>query len=114
MTNLKDYIPGIIESLKSIDPYQVYLFGSVSVGQENSDSDIDLVVILNSNTVSKSYDEKLENKILVRDAIIDISMEVPIDLLVYSRTEFNKLKEINKPFTSEILDKGSLIYEKAS
>ncbi len=114
MNNLKDYIPGIIESLKSIDPYQVYLFGSLSVGQENPDSDIDLVVILNSNTVSKSYDEKLENKILVRDAIIDISMEVPIDLLVFSRTEFNKLKEINKPFASEILDKGSLIYEKAS
>ncbi|MCD6397806.1 MAG: nucleotidyltransferase domain-containing protein [Spirochaetaceae bacterium] len=111
---MKDYIPGIIESLKSIDPYQVYLFGSLSVGQENPDSDIDLVVILNSNTVSKSYDEKLENKILVRDAIIDISMEVPIDLLVFSRTEFNKLKEINKPFASEILDKGSLIYEKAS
>ena len=114
MNNLKDYIPGIIESLKSIDPYQVYLFGSLSVGQENPDSDIDLVVILNSNTVSKSYDEKLENKILVRDAIIDISMEVPIDLLVFSRTEFNRLKEINKPFASEILDKGSLIYEKAS
>ena len=114
MNNLKDNIPGIIESLKSIDPYQVYLFGSLSVGQENPDSDIDLVVILNSNTVPKSYDEKLKNKILVRDAIIDISMEVPIDLLVYSRTEFNKLKEINKPFASEILDKGSLIYEKAS
>ena len=84
------------------------------MGQENSDSDIDLVVILNSNTIPKSYDEKLENKILVRDAIIDISMEVPIDLLVYSRTEFKKLKEINRPFASEILNKGSLIYEKAS
>ncbi len=114
MSNLKDYIPGIIESLKSIDPYQIYLFGSVSVGQENADSDIDLVVILNSNIVPKTYDEKLENKILVRDAIIDISMEVPIDLLVYSRTEFDKLKEINRPFVSEILDRGSLVYEKAS
>lgn len=113
MSDLKDYIPGIIESLKSIDPYQIYLFGSVSVGQENADSDIDLVVILNSSIVPKSYDEKLENKILVRDAIIDISMEVPIDLLVYSRTEFDKLKEINIPFASEILDRGSLIYEKA-
>lgn len=114
MNSLLDYIPGIIESLKSIDPYQIYLFGSVAVGQETSDSDIDLVVILNNSNISKSYDEKLENKILVRDAIIDISMEIPIDLLVYSRTEFNKLKEINKPFASEILDKGSLIYEKVS
>ncbi|MDA3939250.1 MAG: nucleotidyltransferase domain-containing protein [Spirochaetia bacterium] len=114
MSNLKNYIPGIIESLKSIDPYQIYLFGSVSVGKETADSDIDLVVILNSDIIPKSYDEKLENKILVRDAIIEISMEVPIDLLVYSRTEFTKLKEINRQFESDILEKGSLIYEKAS
>jgi len=40
------------------------------------DSDIDLVVILNSNIIPKSCDENLENKILVRDAIIYISMEV--------------------------------------
>ena len=86
MKNLKEYIPGIIESLKSIDPYQIYLFGSVSIGQENAGSDIDLVVILNSNIFPKSYDEKLENKILVRDAIIYIGMKVPIDLLEYSRT----------------------------
>ena len=43
MYSLKDYIPGIIESLRSIDPYQIYLFGSVSVGQENSDSDIGIL-----------------------------------------------------------------------
>ena len=114
MGNLKDYLPEIIESLKKINPYKIYLFGSVSVGQETVDSDIDLVVILDCDTIPKSYDEKLENKILVRDAIIDISMEVPIDLLVYSRTEFDKFKKINRPFASEILDRGSLIYEKVS
>ncbi len=114
MNSLRDYIPTIIESLKSIDPYQIYLFGSVAIGQEKENSDIDLVVILDRSSSPKSYDEKLENKLIVRDAILDISMEVAIDLLVYSKSEFIKLKKINKPFASEIINKGSLIYEKVS
>ena len=114
MNNLKEYLPSIIESLKNVDPYRIYLFGSVAGGQEKENSDIDLVVILDTNSSPKSYDERLENKLIVRDAILDISMEVAIDLLVYSKSEFIKLKKINKPFAAEIINKGSLIYEKVS
>ena len=114
MNNPEDYIPKIVESLKKIDPYQIYIFGSVANGEEKENSDIDIAVVLNKNGMPKSFDEKLENKVTVRNAIFNISLEVPIDLLVYSKAEFFKLKKINSSFASEILNKGSLIYERAS
>lgn len=114
MKNLKEYLPKIITSLKSIDPYRIILFGSVAQGREKENSDIDLVVILNEDIIPKTYDEKLEKKVMVRDSILDISMEIPIDLLVYSKAEFKKLEEINKPFAAELKEKGSLLYERIS
>lgn len=113
MSDLKDYIQDIIESLKKIDPYQIYIFGSVVKKQQTKDSDIDIAVILNKEEMPKTFDDKLQDKVMVRNAIFDISLEVPIDLLVYSKPEFAKLKKINNSFAVEIIKKGSLIYEKA-
>ncbi len=114
MNELRDFIPKIVESLKQVDPYQIYLFGSVALGKERKESDIDIVVILDKEGVAKSFDEKIKEKVLVRNAIFNISLEIPIDLLVYSKSEFVKLREINNAFASEIIEKGYLIYEKAS
>ncbi|WP_187759878.1 nucleotidyltransferase domain-containing protein [Thiospirochaeta perfilievii] len=114
MTDLKGYIPEIVESLKELDPFKIYMFGSVAKGTDNQDSDIDLAVILNIDDVPKTYDEKLKNKVSVRNSILDISMEVPIDLLVYTKEEFKILDELNKPFMTEITEKGTLIYEQVS
>ena len=107
-------MPQIINSLKNIDPLQVILFGSMVSGNINEDSDIDLVVILNNETLPSNYEEKLQNKILVRNAILDISFKVAIDLLVYTKMEFEKLKIIGNPFLKEITEKGKIIYEKTS
>ena len=98
--------------VKKIDPYQIYLFGSTASGTANKDSDIDLIVILNTDVVPQNFEEKLKDKVKVRNAIIDLSMEVAIDLLVYSKGEFRKLQKINKPFADEIIKKGRLLYER--
>ncbi len=110
MGYLYQYIPKIVESLKSVDPYKVYLFGSVSNGTDGEDSDIDLAVILNKDDSPTTYEERLNNKVYVRNSILELSMEVPIDLLVYTKKEFQSLTRINNPFITEIVDKGSIIY----
>ncbi len=114
MNDLKGYLPQIVESLKEIDPFKIYMFGSVARGTDNENSDIDLAVILNIDNIPETYDEKLKNKVAVRNAILDLSMEIPIDLLVYTKQEFQLLGELNKPFMSEITEKGTLLYEQAS
>ena len=114
MDNLKGYLPQIVESLKEIDPFKIYMFGSVARGTENQDSDIDLAVVLNIENMPKSYDEKLKNKVSVRNTILELSMEIPIDLLVYTKGEFKFLNQFNKPFMTEITEKGTLLYEQVS
>jgi len=114
MEELKSYIPAIIDSLKQLDPYKIIIFGSVAQETYNENSDIDIAVIINKDNIPQSYDEKLANKILVRNAILDLSFEVPIDLLVYTKKEFFLLQENNKPFMSELTDNGKVIYEKVS
>lgn len=114
MDKLESYLPRIVESLKVIDPYKIIIFGSVANGTDKMFSDIDIAVIINKENVPKNYDEKLENKLFVRNAILDLSFEIPIDLLVYTKKEFDRLKNTNKPFFSEITEKGKILYEKAS
>lgn len=109
---LENYLPEIVESLKSVDPYRIILFGSLSEGTETVNSDIDLAVILDTLISPGNYKERMNNKLLVRNAILDISFIIPIDLLVYTRKEYAELNEINKPFTREI-EKGKILYEKA-
>lgn len=113
MEELKSYLPAIIDSLKKLDPYRIIIFGSVAQDTENENSDIDIAVIIDNDNIPQSYDEKLANKILVRNAILDLSFEIPIDLLVYTKKEFSLLQENNKPFISELTDNGKVLYEKA-
>lgn len=114
MNDLESYLPSIIESLKQIDPYKIILFGSVADGSSEDFSDIDLAVIIDEDDIPRNYDEKLANKIKVRNAILEISFEIPIDLLVYTKHEFILLETNNKPFYAEITNKGKVLYEKAS
>jgi predicted nucleotidyltransferase len=112
MTDFNVYIPLITQSLRKIDPLRIYLFGSVASGNANDDSDIDIAVILDSEKIHKTYDEKLETRVKVRNSILDISCQISIDLMVYTKSEFVKLKEVNPLFVQEIEKKGKIIYEK--
>jgi len=114
MNSLSAYIPQIVESLKKIDPYQIYLFGSLADKTANQNSDIDIVVILNKEEIPKDYEEKLNEKVKVRDTLLELSFKIPIDLLVYSKGEFKKLQKINKAFAKEITQKGFLLYERTN
>lgn len=113
MEDLRSYIPGLVESLQKLDPVKIILFGSLAAGKQTEESDIDLVVILNTDVLPQTADEKLLYKVKVRDAIRDISFEIPIDLIVYTKAELSKLESIQSPFLSEISEKGEILYEKA-
>lgn len=112
MINHNAYIPLIIQSLKKVDPLKVYLFGSAVSGKTTDNSDIDIAVILDSDRTHKTYDEKLKTRVMVRESIMELSCRLSIDLLVYSKPEFEKLKEVNPFFAEEIEERGKVVYEK--
>ena len=104
----------LIYSLKPSDPYRIVLFGSYANGNPNENSDIDIMVILDNNHISRTYEERLKKKILVRKLVLEINRKIPLDILVYSKEELKKIKEHGNYFIDEIEKTGKIIYEKTS
>jgi uncharacterized protein len=113
MKNAQKYLDDIKTRLEEIEPYKIILFGSIAMGNSDEESDIDLIVVLDSEKISQNYEEKMFNKMLVRKAIRDISEEIPIDLLVYTKKEFEIIMNNKNSFFREIEMQGKVLYEKA-
>jgi len=105
------YIALIIEKLKTIHPYKVVLFGSYAYGEPDVDSDIDLLVVLDSETTPKSFQENMENKLLVRNALWELNKETSIDLIVHTKPMYQKFNALGSMFSKELLEKGRVLYE---
>ena len=101
----------IVERIKKVNPQKIILFGSFANGNTQEDSDIDLLVVLDTDSVSRTFRERMDRKLLVRNAIDDI--EVPVDLIVYTKTEYFIVMRDPSSFTREIHESGRIIYEKA-
>ena len=110
---IKAILNNLVDSLKPADPYKIVLFGSYANGTPNEHSDIDLMVILDNYDVSKTYKERLDKKVYINKMVLDINRKMPLDILVYSREEFNIVKDYNDYFFDEIEKTGKVLYEKA-
>jgi len=108
------YIDQLLEALKQADPYRVVLFGSYAKGTADENSDIDMVVILDSNDVAKTYEERLNKKLYINRLVRKINYKVALDILVYSKEEYRIIKNYGNYFIDEIENTGKIIYEKAS
>ena len=110
---IKTFLTRAVESLKSLDPVMILLFGSTAKDDTNEYSDIDFLIVLNSNHIPQSYEEKMELKMKVRKSLGDLNKKIPIDILVYTIPEYEELKKINSSFYREIHQSGKVVYEKA-
>lgn len=90
----------IISSLKSINPQKIILFGSYAYGKPNPDSDVDLLVVVNTD---KSFHERIQQ---LRPLL---PKNKAIDLIVLTPLEYQKAKGIN-PLVTEIDSKGRVLY----
>lgn len=96
----------IVDSLKMFDPHKIILFGSYAYGQPNSDSDIDLVFV-NTDEVYKSFQERIDMKMEILKKLDGLSQ--PIDILAYTKKEWEELVAKNSSFIREINAKGVLL-----
>ena len=88
---------------------KVILFGSYAKSNPHLDSDIDLLVVLDSNKKSKNFAERSENYLRVSRCLRDIERKIPIDLLVYTKPEFDTFIQIGSVFSRKILKEGKEI-----
>ncbi len=101
----------IVEKLKTLHPYKVILFGSHAYGTATADSDIDLLVVLDIEKMPESFQENMENKIRVRDALGELSKKISIDLIVHTKPMYQKFNVLDSMFAREIRQKGQVLYE---
>jgi len=90
--------------LKGYHPKKVILFGSYAYGEPTEDSDIDLLII--KNTDKKPLDRWIEVKRLLRD----VSRTVPVSPLVYTEKEIEQRLAIKDFFIEEIFEKGEILH----
>ncbi|MGM0366679.1 MAG: nucleotidyltransferase domain-containing protein [Actinomycetota bacterium] len=92
----------IIARIKELDPEKIILFGSVASGNISFDSDIDLIIIKETD---KRFLKRLE------EVYSYIKPRTAIDILVYTPREFESLLK-ESDFIKAVAGKGTLIYEK--
>ncbi|MBE0415902.1 MAG: nucleotidyltransferase domain-containing protein [Dehalococcoidia bacterium] len=98
-------IEEIVAALKGYDPKRVILFGSWARGEEDRYSDIDLVII-------KETEERFLDRI---NSIYEILQPLcAIDVLVYTPDEFERMRQEGNPFIEKVLQEGMVIYERPS
>ncbi|SFQ15340.1 nucleotidyltransferase domain-containing protein [Caldicoprobacter faecalis] len=106
LANVRQQIDKIIADINKVAPVEkIYLFGSYAYGKPTEDSDIDLCVIVKENPIRKRDLMKL-----IRKSIVNVA-DVPIDILVYFKDEFDARSKLNSTIEYKIVREGECIYE---
>jgi predicted nucleotidyltransferase len=106
---LQEYLVELKNILAELNPYRAVLFGSYAEGTARADSDIDLIVVLNKHDLPTSFAERSENYSLVKKYFKMLKAKVPMDLIVYTRREWDEFIKAENSFTQEILEKGKVL-----
>jgi len=86
-------------------PKKIILFGSHAYGNAGPDSDVDLLIV--KNTDKRPIDRWVEVKRLLRDT----APTVPVAPLVYTEKEIEERTAMRDFFLAEVLQKGEILYE---
>lgn len=106
---LQDYLNELKFILTKVNPYKAILFGSYAYGKITEDSDIDLIVVMDKNEMPKNFSERMNNYSSIKKHFMVLKKRVPMDLIVYTKPEWDKFIEADNSFTREILEKGKLL-----
>lgn len=89
-----------------IRPERVVLFGSYAEGNARADSDIDLLVIVESDLRRDHRQEAISQALRPR--------RVPVDILAYTPEAVRRCLELPDSFVRHILTSGKVLYERHS
>ena len=104
---VKKIISEIVERLKrDYQPKKIILFGSYAYGKPTQDSDIDLLIIKETN--QRPIDRRVE----VRKLVYDPERKIAFSPLVYTPEEIEWRLSLGDDFIREILQRGEIVYER--
>ena len=95
----------VVEELKPYKPSQVMLFGSAARGDADALSDLDFVVI-------KQTDRPFLQRL--KEAALLVKVSGSINIMVYTPEEWQRMQEMGSAFVERVLADGCMVYEAAS
>jgi|688.fasta_scaffold401348_2 predicted nucleotidyltransferase len=100
-TTLREIVNHLVTDYK---PAQIILFGSFARNDAHGDSDIDLLII-------KETDESpLERRVHVRRLVAQPERRIPFSPLVLTPVELEQRLALGDPFYRDILRQGKVLY----
>ena len=97
----------VVETLVRAHPFErIVLFGSHAMGHSQWDSDLDLLVVWQTDL--PPLERVLETRRLLE------GIDCPLDIVVYTPAELDYWKEAPSSFASQILAEGTTLYERNS
>ena len=100
--DIKELKKALLPVFKNTGAKKVILFGSFSRGSQTQKSDLDLMIITETD---KRFFERYEQFEGVHDIIRDRAVE----MLIYTDDELSRIA--HRPFIKQILSQGETIYE---
>ena len=91
-----------VEELKAYGAQQIILFGSAARGDADEYSDLDFVVIKQTN---HRFLERL------KEAALLVNVPGAVDILVYTPSEWQRMQDRESPFAERVLAEGRVVYE---
>ncbi len=106
---VKKMLSEIVEKLRNeYEPLKIILFGSYAYGNPNDDSDIDLLILKNTD------ERRVDRFALVKRIIYNPSCKIPVSPLVYTPNELEERLKMGDDFIKEIIQRGVVLYERAN
>jgi uncharacterized protein len=96
----------IVEKIKrEYQPDRMILFGSYAYGRPDQDSDIDLLII------KDTQERPIDRRVAIRRIVSDPRRLIPFEPIVLNPSELQKRLKIGDQFLKEIIEKGEVLYE---
>jgi len=97
----------VVKLVRDYQPEKIVLYGSCAHGATHTDSDIDMLII--KETDSKRF---VDRWVEVTRITRDLHRRIPFEPLVYTSSEIEDRLEKKDLFIREILEKGKVLYER--
>jgi len=99
----QDRITQVVSALKEYEPERIILFGSQARRTADQYSDLDIVII-------KETDERFLDRLNTVYELVQ--PRFAMDVLVYTPQEFTEMQEQGNSFVEMVLKEGVIIYER--